>query len=77
MQNNSYLTSWITFVLALTSVVMIPVLLSIIDDGRPGWDQLPKQLDIMVGGYALALVFLTVSFVSGLYAWKQRKIVLL
>lgn len=77
MKNNSYRTSWITFVLALTSFVLIPVLLFIIDDGRLGWDQIPKQLDIMVGGYAIAFVFLAVSFVSGLYAWEQRKIVLL
>ena len=77
MTDRSYRISWITFALALASVALIPATLFLIDDGHPGWDQLPDQLTILFGGYLIAVSFLTVSFVSGLYTWRRRKIALL
>ena len=68
-----YQTSCISFVLALTSLALIPLVLFLINDGHPGWDQLPEKLNIMVVGAAIAVLFLIVSFVSGMYVWKQRK----
>ena len=72
-----YQTSWISFVLALTSLALIPLVLFLIDDGHPGWDQLPEKLNIMVVGAVIAVLFLIVSFVSGMFVWKQRRIALL
>jgi len=77
MTDLTYRVSWITFALALASVALILTTLFLIDDGHPGWDQLPDQLTILFGGYLIAILFLTISFVSGLYAWRRRKIALL
>lgn len=77
MTDTTYRISLISFALALASVAMIPLTLSLIDDGNPGWDQLPDQLGILIGGYLITVLFLTVSAVAGLYAWRQRKIALL
>ena len=77
MTDLTYRVSWITFALALVSVALIPATLFLIDDGRPGWDQLSEQLNIVLGGFLVTIVLLTVSFVSGLYTWRRRKIVLL
>ena len=77
MTDHSYRISWITFALALTSVVLIPAILFLSDDGQPGWDQLSDQLTILFGGLVIFFLFLTASFVSGLFAWKRRKIALL
>ncbi len=77
MKDLTYRVSWITFALALVSVALIPATLFLIDDGHPGWDQLPVQLNILLGGCLITVLLFTVSFVSGLYTWRPRKIVLL
>ena len=77
MSELTYRISWITFALALASVALVPVTLFLIDDGNPGWDQLPNQLNILFGGFLITVLFLTVSAATGLYAWRQRKIALL
>ncbi len=77
MTTLTYRLSWITFLLALVSVALIPVTLFLFDDGHPGWDQLPDQLTILFGMSLIAVLFLSVSFVSGLYAWRRQKIALL
>lgn len=77
MTDRAYRISWVTFALAVSSFVLVHVVLVITDDGRGTWDQLPRQLNILFGGYLIAFVFLTVSFVAGLYAWRRRKIALL
>ena len=63
-----YQTSWISLILALASVALIPLVLFLIDDGHPGWDQLPEKLNIILGGAVIAVLFLIVSFVSGMFA---------
>ncbi|MGI9571251.1 MAG: hypothetical protein ACR2PH_16285 [Desulfobulbia bacterium] len=77
MSNNSYFISWLSLVLALTSLLLTPVIVFINDDRQPTWDQLSEQLGLMFNGAAIAVFFLLVSFGSGIFAWRRRKIVLL
>ncbi len=77
MKDYSYRISWIAFTFAFLTILFIPAKLFLSDDGQPGWDQLPDELAILLGGFVIAVLFLTASFVAGLYAWKKRKIVLL
>ena len=77
MTDQSYRISWIAFVLAVTTVVLTPAIVFFTDDGYPGWDQLSAQLDLIFGGTAIAFLFLLVSFVSGMFAWRRRRVALL
>ena len=77
MTNNSYFISWLSLVLALTSLLLTPVIAFINDDGHPTWDQLSDQLGLLFNGTAITVLFLLASFASGMFAWKRRKIVLL
>lgn len=77
MKRHAYRISWIAFALALLSVALIPVTVFASDDGRPGWDQLGIHGTVVVGGPVIAVLLLAVSFVSGLFAWRQRKVTLL
>lgn len=77
MRNKSFFISWLNLVLALTSLLLTPVIVFINDDREPTWDQLSEQMGIMFNGAAIAVVFLLLSFASGIFAWKRRKIVLL
>ena len=77
VKNHSYRISWITFTLALVSIGLIPIVVYLTDDGVPGWDQLPETLGVLVIGLVAAVVLFFVSFVSGMYTWRRRKIALL
>lgn len=74
---HNYRISWIAFICAFVTITLIPTILFLNDDGLPGWDQLSGELDIILGGLVIAVLFLTASFLAGLYVWKDRKIVLL
>jgi hypothetical protein len=58
-------------------MAFISLVLFLIDDGQPGWDQLPEKLNIMVIGDVIVVLFLIVSFESGMFVWKQRRSALL
>ncbi len=75
MKNHSYRISSRTFTLALVSIGLIPVVAYLTDDGVPGWDQLSETLGVLVIGLVAAVVFFLVSFVSGMYTVRRRKIV--
>ncbi len=77
IKDHSYRISWIAFTFAFVTIISIPAGFFLNDDGRPGWDQLPDELAILLGGFVIAVLFLTASFIAGLYAWKDRKIALL
>lgn len=74
---SSFHISWIAFVLALLSIALIPVIIWLVDDGRPGWDQMDTDLGIIVLGLACALACLLATFIASIYAVRERKIVLL
>ena len=72
-----YRISWISFALAVLLAILIPAVLYFTDDGHPGWDQMSEQLSIIVYGYFLVIFLLSVSFVSGLYVWRQHRVALI
>lgn len=74
MKDKYYRVSLITFSTALASAVLIPAILYLTDDGHPGWDQLSEKLSIFVYGYMIVVLLLAVSFVSGLYVWREYKV---
>jgi len=77
MTQRNFRISWIAFVLAWVSVVLTFIVLRINDDEVFSWDQINEQITIFFSGTLIAFLFVVVSFLHGLYAWKQQKITLL
>ena len=75
--NQAYRLSRQALAMAFVALLLIPAVLYLVDDREGTWDQLPDQLNIIVGGSLVAAACLLVSFAAALFCWRQRKIVLL
>ncbi len=79
MQTTSkvFRASWISLLVGLIVAVLSPVLAGRVGAAVPGWDNLDDALNVLFGGWLLALLCLLVALSTGLRVWREHKVVLL